>query len=58
MTMDEWFAKYFADEYVNVQDKEAWRTMAKAEMQAITSPNTKVPTPAPAPAPDVSATHV
>jgi hypothetical protein len=56
MSMDEWFAKYFAHEYLNVQDKEGWVAMARAEMQAVMSPPAAAPTPAPAPAVDV--THV
>lgn len=35
MTLDEWFAKYFASEYLNVQDKEAWTAQAKAELQQV-----------------------
>jgi len=49
MTLDEWFDKYFAHEYLNVQDKEAWRASAKAELQEAVQQPTPIPPSAPAP---------
>lgn len=49
MTLDEWFDKYFAHEYLNVQDKEAWRASAKAELQEAVQQPSSPPTPSPAP---------
>lgn len=38
MTLTEWFEKYFAPEYLNVQDKEAWRAQAKEELLKAVQP--------------------
>ena len=35
MTLDEWFNKFFSPEYLNVQDKEAWKAMAQQELQEV-----------------------
>lgn len=41
MTLEEWFAKYFAPEYLNVQDKEDWTKRAKAELQHLLAPKSR-----------------
>lgn len=47
MTLKEWFDKYFAPEYLNVQKPADYRAEAEAELQTVL--NTPAPaTPAPA----------
>lgn len=36
--LEEWFAKYFAAEYLNVQNPEAFRAQAWEELQKILQP--------------------
>lgn len=45
MTQKEWFDKYFAPEYLNVQDPALYRAKAEADLAQVT----KSATPAPAP---------
>lgn len=35
MTVEEFIAKYFQPEYLNVQDKDAWKAQAEADLQKV-----------------------
>lgn len=37
MTPEEFIAKYFAPEYLNVQHKEDWKAQAKADLEKVLS---------------------
>lgn len=47
MTLDDWFTKYFAPEYLNVQNPVLWKAQAMADLQTVTSAAKSAPQPAP-----------